>query len=486
MRPAKSHKKALKIPAFLVGGIAGLYPLIFLYSKNLTLISTWEHLLVFSTVALVIPGCVSWVLYKIFSKKNFVGVLLLVFNLFVFLALLTTALHAGAQAKFIGLSLLVALVLGYLLRRFSVKIIMLELILSVIALVALVPKLYEFASQTHNWMDQPDAIEEATFTKTPNIYVIQPDGYVNPSQLERGYYEMDTSEMNAFLTTHNFEIYENFRSNYDATLSSNSSLFAMKHHYYQGDAANFELYNAREHIVSSNPVLSVLKNNNYTTHFITESPYLLLTRPALGYDYCNYSYAEIPYLSKGFKLKKEVKPALYEFMEQPGKAPKFFFVQILNPKHIDGGTKGENLAEKKRKIYQKNLNETNLLLQDIITHIQENDKNALVVLVADHGGYVGFESLFQGSVYTEDPDKTISIFSSLLAISWPEGTTVMYRDSLKTNVNLFRVLFAHLAEKPEFLTNLQEDASFLKISSGAPEGVYKAIDSKGNIVFNKL
>jgi len=72
-----------------------------------------------------------------------------------------------------------------------------------------------------------------------------------------------------------------------------------------------------------------------------------------------------------------------------------------------------------------------------------------------------------------------------LAIRWPNNEKPPLENSFKSSVNLFRILFSYLAEDPQLLNHLQEDASFIPIKIGAPEGIYKYIDSNGKIVFDK-
>ena len=469
--------------SFAIGAIAGLYPLLSLYSKNLTLVNTWEHFLVFVLVAIVIPGLVTALLASLFRKKKWTQKLLAGINIFFFITWVSVSVLAGFVLKWILAAVLLGMVLGFFLGNYLKKVLIMELILAVIAFVVLIPRLYQIISHTDDWKSLPDTIADVSFVRKPNIYVIQPDGYVNAAELKRGYYQMDNSDFEQFLHSNGFNIYEHFRSNYDATLSSNSSLFAMKHHYYQGDASNFEVLNARKNIVSENPVLSIFKNNGYTSFLVTESPYLLLNRPSLGFDYSNFSYDEIPYLSKGLQTKKEVLPGITEFIDFETNTPKFFFVQILNPKHINGNTKGENLAQKKRQRYINNVTDTNTLLVEVIETITNKDKNALIVLLSDHGGYVGMDYLQQGNEYTDDAEKSISIFSSFLAVRWPQGAKPSYDDKFKSNVNFFRILFSHLSDQTKYLDHLEEDASFININSKAPAGVYKIIDSNGNVIF---
>ena len=57
---------------------------------------------------------------------------------------------------------------------------------------------------------------------------------------------------------------------------------------------------------------------------------------------------------------------------------------------------------------------------------------------------------------------------------------------MKTNVNLFRVLFSYLAEDKTYLNNYEKDESFLIVDEDAPFGVYKVIDENGKVDFKKV
>ena len=101
-------------------------------------------------------------------------------------------------------------------------------------------------------MVQPDDIEKVQFKKRPNIYYIQPDGYVNFSEMVKGYYKNDNSAFKHFLEDNGFKNYDDIRSNYTSTLVSNSATFSMMHHYYNNGFNFTEIANAREIIISKN------------------------------------------------------------------------------------------------------------------------------------------------------------------------------------------------------------------------------------------
>lgn len=464
---------------------AGLYPLLFYYSNNFTLINSWPHTVFFGTVFLVLPILVFVLADRIFhmaALNKWRKYILPFLNVFGFLFFLHLAVYAGIHKKITVLLFLLAVVIAFFLHKHLKKWMVVQFLLALIGLITLVPVIYKNITVSKTWMQQPDDIAATVFKKKPNIYYIQPDGYVNFSELGKGYYQYDNSGFENFLEEKGFKVYPDFRSNYDGTLSSNSATFMMKHHKYQGASGKAEVANARDLIISDNAVLKILKNNGYKTHLLIEYPYLLLNRPDMGYDVCNFDYSEVPLIGTGMETKKDVFPLLKSQLQKKEAEPKFFFIEIFNPKHIDGSGQGTDLVSSKRKTYLENLREANESLTQIINLIETEDPEALLIIMADHGGYVGMERPQDGNVNTEDRNKIYSIFSSIMAIRWP-GEVPDFDNELKTPVNMFRLLFSHLSEDNSLLEHLQKDVSFGAIYKGAPAGVYVLIDENGKTVF---
>ena len=127
----------------------------------------------------------------------------------------------------------------------------------------------------------------------------------------------------------------------------------------------------------------------------------------------------------------------------------------------------------------------NKWLKSTISSIEENDKNGIIIIVADHGGFVGLEYTMETETKQDNEDLINTVFTTAFAVKWPDGNAPIYDGNLKTNVNLFRILFTYLSDDTSYLINLQKDKSYLKIQNGAPFGVYETIDENGNIVFNR-
>ncbi|MCB0468975.1 MAG: sulfatase-like hydrolase/transferase, partial [Aequorivita sp.] len=349
----------------------------------------------------------------------------------------------------------------------------------------LTPVIIKQLNYSKEWMIQPDGIETAVFKKKPNIYFIQPDGYVNFSEMKKGNYNIENTAFETFLTDNNFKNYPNFRSNYGATLPTNSSLFMMKHHYYNNGSDFTETIDARTVIVSDNSVLRILKNNGYRTFLLTEQPYFLTNKPKLGYDFCNFSTEEISFVTTGLGNPRDVIKPFEDYLETYSEGPNFFFVEIFNPGHIiNREAKSKGIAGE-REHYIESLKEADKKLTELTKTILNKDPEALIIIMADHGGFVGMKSVEDSYTKSTDPDLVNSIFSSILAIHWPNGEAPKFDNKLKTSVNLFRILTSYLSENDLYLANLQPDESYIIIYYGATQGTYQYLDGEGNVVFKK-
>ncbi|MEW4922952.1 sulfatase-like hydrolase/transferase [Algibacter sp. 2305UL17-15] len=475
--------------SILAAVASGLYPMLHYYDFNFSQVNSKSQILFFVGVFLVLP-CISFlILYMVFKKikflKKYQKYSLPILNHSYFLVLIILSMY-GFRTKVLIIALLFAAVLGVLFYKHIRKILVFQFLLAVFSLVKLMPDLYGYFSYSKAWMQQPDTIESVHFKKKPNVYIIQPDGYANFSELKKDNYNFDNSDFEESLSQKNFKLYEGFRSNYKSTLSSNSSLFVMKHHYYNKPKpyGNDELYNSRDVIIGENPVVSIFKNNDYKTFLILEKPYLLINRPKMLYDYCNYSYKELPFTDKGFSLTKTIDNELKRVIQENKTTNNFYFIEKMLPNHIAYTKESSRGKNEERKVYLESLKKCNDWLLGMVSMIIENDENCMIVIVSDHGGYVGMNYMLETLEKQENEDLVQSAFTAALAIKWPDKAPE-FDTRLKTNVNLFRVLFSYLSEDESYLKNLQEDKSYGIIKKNAPFGVYELINNEGDVVFNK-
>jgi hypothetical protein len=122
----------------------------------------------------------------------------------------------------------------------------------------------------------------------------------------------------------------------------------------------------------------------------------------------------------------------------------------------------------------------------MVNLITEKDPEALIMIMADHGGFVGLDYTRQVYTKTSNPEIIYTTFGAMLAIKWPNGEAPTIDSHFKSCVNSFRILFSYLSEDNKYLKHLQEDGSYLILKDGTEAGVYKYIDDNGNIVFKKV
>ena len=474
----------------VVAGLAsGLYPLFFYYTNNFSLVNSSRHFAFFIGLFLVVPITVFFIVH-FFSKrmpKTLQERALPFLNVFTILMFLQLCLFAKIHVSLtLGLAIIALLVSHFLHKHFK-KIIALELLLAVIAAFWLVPTVVNQLNQNNEWMAQPDNIEEVVFKKKPNIYYIQPDGYVNFSELAKGYYDYDNAKFESFLADKDFKFYEDFRTNYGSTLLSNTSIFMMKHHYFNMNAtASGDPVDARKIIVSENSVLKAFQNNDYTTHLISEKPYFLVNRPELGFDYSNFSNDDVALVSTGLNTDSDVVLPLEQYIKDHPDTNNFFFVQIFQPGHITSRLFDSKGVEGERNLYLDELALANAKLERIIETIVAKDPEAMIIMMADHGGYVGFDHTRAMWKKTDDRDLVYSIFSSVMAVRWPNNEPPAVDEHFKSSVNMFRILFTYLSENESYLNHLQDDASFVYIKEFMTRGAYQYIDGDGKVTFKKF
>lgn len=460
----------------LAGFSVGFYAFVFYFSNNFDLVNSWQQTLVFLLNFIIFPTVLVFGIFKIIQKSRFSSFAKQ--SIFIMMLVLLPIYLFGisnllASYKKIGL----LVILLFCLIIFKIKnykyFIVLVFLMTVLPIVKLGKIIYLNYTNSTEWKLQPDAILKTEFKKKPNIYYIQPDGYTNETNLKGSLYQFNNSEFDGWLNDQKFSLYDDYRSNYPSTLYSNSSCFFMKHHF----SNEFSKFNyARDYIVGRNPVLEIFKNNNYKTFFITEIPYLLMNRPSVYFDYCNYKLEELPYFKDGLSCFKEITNEIENQIVLNKETSNFFFIEKFNPGHINPSKIKGGSIEKERLEYLKSLQIANVWLKKTIKIIEKNDPNAIIIIGADHGGYVGFEYTSQAQNKITDRKLLNSIFGAKLAIKWNGVNHSEYDAQLKSSVNLFRILFSYLSEDKLLLNNLQPDASYNSYDASDFSKVYKAIE----------
>lgn len=470
----------------IIGGfICGLYPFLFLYSNNYPSINTWQHAGAFFLIYTLIPIVViagGFYFFKSIDKlRAYKKHYLFVAIIFVTSAAMSFAAYSTFKKKILLGILILAVLASIKLHAYYKRLLLIIIAMLLIPLFKCTVHVYE-DMRPLNWTQNNDNIKDIRFKHTPNIYMIQPDGYVSKEIIEKKPYAYKNN-FYTWLNTNKFTVYQYFRSNYPASLTSNASMFAMKHHYFDDFLfPAIEMPNARETIMNNNAI-DIFNKNGYSTYYLAEDEYFQQNFSKGNYTHYNINVKDVPLFTKGEKLAREVYDDLVKVTQEKSSKPKFVFVEKVLPHHVHFSAHGDR-KKAERKEYLENVEKANDWLKKAITTINVNDKDALIIILADHGGWVGIENMNE-LFSTKDESLIRSTFGNLAAIRWNKLDHTKYDAKLKSNVNVFRILFSCLADDPSYLNHLESDASYNIRLGGFTGSVYKLIDSNGSIVHDK-
>ncbi len=469
----------------LAGSAIGFYMLLFYYSNNFALANSWQQLLFFTGYYLVIPVIFLFAGYKVLAstklrdlRKHFLFVGTIAFFSFFILQLSTLG---EIKRVVFAVVLVVAALLSLKISRYYKAFIPILFLISLFNVKPMARVVYISIATSDEWKKMPDDIENIKFKERPNVYYIQPDGYTSFRTLKNNIHKFDNSDYENFLREDGFTLYDDFRSNYFSTLLSNSATFAMKHHYIAKDVGAF---GARSIIAENNPVLRTFKNNGFKCSFITERAYLIINRPKLGYDYCNIKEEELPYIKDGLDMDKDVFADLKVQMKKNGATGNFYFLESFKPSHITSQKGSSTGIEGERTKYLNNIKAANKWLKEVVSYIEANEPNAIIIIGADHGGFAGLPCTMDSLEKITDKDQIYSIFGTQMAIKWNSDISEEYDKELKTGINLFRTVFSFLGRDKKYLEHMENDGSYIHLLN--PPGKYKYIDDNGNVVFEAL
>ena len=137
---------------------------------------------------------------------------------------------------------------------------------------------------------------------------------------------------------------------------------------------------------------------------------------------------------------------------------------------------------KERNRYFERIELVNDWIKETVSYIEQNDENSIIIILADHGGWVGLEN-YDDMYSTKDESLINSTFSALSAIKWNGFLKPDFDENLKSNVNLFRVLFSTLSENEKYLDALEDDSSFnIRINKFGFKTVERIINNDGQIL----
>lgn len=467
--------------------VPGLYSILYLYTNNYTLVNSWYQLMGFILMFIALPVIEIIVLDLAFKKwlPQHRAKLYWAYLIINFAIILSLCVYLGWRWKGLILVAVIAIATSFFASKHYKKLVLLVSLMTIFGCIYFCSFYVERVMFNQDWTT-PQKFENLTFKKKPNIYLIQPDGFVAMKTAANSRYKWKNLNYYNQLESIGFKINYDYRSNYTSTLTSNSTLFTGQHHFYDKGKMNGELLNARDIIMGENNVLRTLKKNGYQLNAVLEHSYLLLNFPNVAYDHINVDKNEIKILPD-YLLGKDVEKDFQDAMlaQNTRKQPQFFFVEILQPGHIPESQPDKTMVDMDRLNYFKSLENVTVILDNMIKLIHVKDPEAIIIVAADHGGYIGFEETSEAFEKTvDDIELKQSIFNPLLAIKAPEDFTP-YQDNIKTTVGVFNNIFHYLAALP-VPQDTVDNSSYIFIKKGDARGIYKYYNTDGKPVTQKI
>ncbi|MBO9635969.1 MAG: sulfatase-like hydrolase/transferase [Chitinophagaceae bacterium] len=310
----------------------------------------------------------------------------------------------------------------------------------------------------------------AAGTPKPNIYLLLFDEYSSSHALKE-YYQFDNSGLDSFLTSQGFHLFPNSRSNYPETSFSMASCLNMDYLPWvkRGMEIKREHYQRCADEIRNNEVTRLLSSNGYEivnqsifnlkdhptpvsqrwlhtdTRLITEETLLDRLCNEFGWFFSRYAWLRtiLPVTSYEEQMQNNDKllAAVLHGSTQKTATPRFIYGHFLLPhfpyyKDKDGNIYPDSIvhavmAEKLPPLpkYLEYVQYANTEIKKLIMGIRQNDPQAVVIFLSDHG--------YRWTV----PVKQFShVFPNQNALYLPSGNYANFHDSL-TNVNQFRILF---------------------------------------------
>lgn len=467
--------------------LPGAYSIIYLYFKNYTVVNSWQQFTNFTVFFIVIPSIVFLIVDYFFKKKipEKRNQLYWSFLLINFSIIFSLSMYLGWRWKALIAFGLLVLAASFFMAKHYKKIVLLLGIMCVIAFIQLSYYFTITVVISNDWV-KPMPFENILFKNKPNVYLIQPDGYVGKNAGSNELYRLNNQQFYTKLSDEGFVFNHDYRSNYPTTLASNSSLFTAQHHYLNYGNMGGELINARDIILGNNPVLNTFKNNGYETHLILEHSYLMLNYPKVAYDTNNVATSELSILLPNYFLGKDYLADFKSQVNQASESPQFYFLEILHPGHISFSKDREDAIAHETTKYKKEITSISQQLIDISSFIKEKDPNGIILIVADHGGFVGYTHT--GAAYNK-PDENMaykeSVFNALYAVKAPEDFA-SYTKIVDSSIEVFPALFDYLAGIPAQEKDIYDSSSFLNINIDGKKQLYKYFNNKGIPVTEKV
>lgn len=506
--------------------LAGLYPVVFLVSKNWFVYETRQllFLLIIPTltfVAGILYIFICWVVKKILKypipnvfKKivnlvvkaaNFINLEVTIPSILGFYTLyflLDTSFGPSRKIRYGFIALAIVACLWIRKKGFYFVNVGL-LIMSLMATGELVHSVSTGSIRGDTLITNIDKARDGSikFTTKPNIYLIHLESFQSPTAMKY-LYNLDNSAFVSNLSKLGFFVSQNNFSNYHGTLTSTASIFLQEHNYYKLDDGLNDSVGIRDMVGGRlyNPALATLKNNGYKLEYYHFDSYNFF-----GSDYLDYYYpsnnihdslvifqnpqinrwrAKVFGMAKPKRRvaelkiedKENFKKILWSFLDTKvdKSAPYFYYIKFSGADHSppDGTYNWKDSEGKWIEEYRKLVVEDSPDILEMANKIVERDPTAIVIMYGDHGA-TRYRDIMLNAKKGADANKVIydrrKIKGYDLALDmFGVFVAVRYPGGNaqlldgETHVNMLRMLFSALSGDKSLLNNKPANESYLR------------------------
>lgn len=333
--------------------------------------------------------------------------------------------------------------------------------------------------------------------RTPDIYLMIYDAYVEEEQMKR-LYKIDNSEQMQFLRSHGFEFHENVYSTGRASLESMANVLNLSSDFvpYGPDGQYPDETKYRELLSGSSLLNRKLRENNYRMHNVV-NPYMVRgVKPTVDFTFPEpegdgMMIVVQSILMGEFKFDIEYEdPTRWKIIKdeiilRKNVQPTFLYTHNLNPGHSqNSGTLLPNEIE----LFERRLRDANEAMKKDVENILKKNKDAIIIVAGDHGPYLtgnGIDlSQFETSEITSD--QILDRFGVFLAVRYPEGWSNRYDKEIKVLQDIFVNVLSNMCEvnAPDNLVDRTSNCVNHKINAPAiVDGIINIGKNKGEPLY---
>ena len=356
------------------------------------------------------------------------------------------------------------------------------ILLTCLAIVNLVINVHiKVSVPIEGWANRNKAVyDQIKFRKSPNVYLIVTESYSSRTALE-AVYGMDNSSFYNELEALGMKINHDHFSNYNHTLGSLPSLFAMEHHCAMIHMKNFDSLGGRRMLEAKiyNPVIDIFRANKYKIQYLHNVGGLMPNGAAI--DFCFPSPTIFRALEIFLTHQRLMKRTIFhEEKSEPlvsiknhiartsrQDSPCFNFIYVDFPGHSPSGLEGPSTNATNqilgdfRSTYYKTVKVANEKLIGLMKFIIDVDQDCIIIMIGDHGSRGYRFMLDTEGEYISVPLYILDRFGVFAGIRAPhELSDLMENGTIRSHVNLFKYVFAYLSEDDRILETKALDDSY--------------------------